>query len=176
MRKYRIIYVLVLILSVVLLFTNCSLKKDSAETKSTEIKRSFTGRFEPESCEAVTNSLKSDLSISNLIELEIEDISVHYGFSSAYLDDFSAYSSKTDGCADEIAVFKINKDNERQTAIDALMEKTKLKSQSYKDLNSKEYAKFGANAVSLHGNYIVVLICSSPDSAYNLLNEYYVWN
>lgn len=174
MRIFRYSFIFLFLLVGAVFLSSCSAKKDVAKNESAETSNSFTGKFEPESSSSVTNNLKNELNLINMIKLEKEDISVHYGFNIDFLDDFSAYASKTEGCADELAVFKITDSGERQVAIDAIMEKIRLKSQSYKELNTKEYAKFGANSVSLHGNYIVVLICASPDNAYNLLNKFYV--
>ena len=170
MQKFKIS---VIILTVFFILSGCSAKKDASRTQAEDEVITHAGVFSPKSSQQVTSYLKQELKLTNMISLDIEDISVHYGFNSNYIDDFSAYASKTESCADEIAVFKIKNSDERQTVIDALMEKVKQKSLSYKDLNTKEFDKFSPNSVSLHGDYIVVLICASPDLGYQLLDEFY---
>jgi len=161
----------IIVLAVVILFVGCGIKKDAKDLSAAKI---HEGKFEPESSKQVSTTLIKELNLENMIELDIEDISVHYGFNSDYLDDFSAFASKTEGCADEIAVFKILDSKERQVIIDALMEKVKLKSESFKNLNAKEYNKIDANSVSLHGDYIIVIICASPQTAFNIINDFYL--
>ncbi len=160
----------IIVLTFVVLFSGCNFKKGA--TKQIE-ESTHTGEFEPESAKQVSDTLINELQLNNMIKLDIEDVSIHYGIEPDYLDDFSAYASMAEGCADEIAVFKISSKKKRQVVIDALMEKMKLKSESYKELNVKEYEKFSANSVSIHGDFIVVTVCSSPTTAFQVLDEFY---
>ncbi len=160
----------VIAIAVVVLFTGCNLKEspDNADIKTTH-----TGDFDPESAKQVSDTLIKELNLGNMLDLDVQDVSIHYGIDPKILDDFSAHASATEGCADEIAVFKISSRKNRQVVIDALMEKVKLKSESYKELNVKEFEKFSSNSVSLHGDYIVVAICSSPANAFQILDTFY---
>ena len=168
MRKLNL---LLIVLAVVVSLVGCSVKKDSKELSTDKFS---SGKFEPESSKKVTSALIKELKLENMIELDIEDISVHYGFNSDYFNDFSAFASKTEGCADEIATFKITDSKKRQVFIDALMEKAKLKSESYKNLNANEHKKFNANSVSLHGDYVIIVICASPETAFQVINDFYL--
>lgn len=167
MRKLNLA---VMVLAVVVLFTGCNLKENSDKANEGT---THAGDFDPESAKQVSDTLIKELPLSNMIDLDAQDISIHYGVDTKTLDDFSAYASVTEGCADEIAVFKIKNKKNRQVVIDALMEKVKLKSESYKELNVKEFEKFSANSVSLHGDYVVVAICSSPANAFQILDMFY---
>lgn len=167
MRKLSLLFI---VLAVVISLVGCSVKKDSKDLSTANFS---SGKFEPESSKQVTSTLIKELKLENMIEIDIEDISVHYGFDSDYFNDFSAFASKTEGCADEIAAFKILDNKKRQVFIDALMEKAKLKSESYKNLNANEHKKFNANSVSLHGDYVIITICASPETAFQIINDFY---
>ncbi len=164
----------VIFICTILMLTGCGLRKEASDAKKDVLSKTNAGIFSPNSAKQVTDKLKVKLGLKDLVELDLEDISIHYGFNSTYLDDFSAYTSKTEGCADEIAVFKINNDDNRQSAVNSIMEKVELKANSFKEINIKEFNKFDANSVSVHGSYIVILICASPEVAYQILDEFYI--
>lgn len=157
--------IFILLLSLILLVSCNSTKSvsDSNETSS-----AFTAK----SAKDVTKALIDGLSLKDMVKLDSGDISSHYGFDVNLVDDFSAYSCSVEGCADEIAAFKVSKEDDNQKVLTAVREKVELKSDSYKKLNATEYKKFEGNTVNTYGDYIIVTICQSSDSAVQILDKF----
>ena len=166
MRIFKFVPLVILILA---LFVGCSSSKEQQKENVLE----HAGTFKTNSCQEVTEKLIKELKLEDMMLLESDDISKHYGFDISYLDDYSAYSSKLEGSADEVAVFKIDDKKQRQETIDKLMNKIKDKKTYFDKVNKKESEKFSMNPVSLHGNYIVVIICNTPEKANAVLDEFY---
>jgi hypothetical protein len=132
-----------------------------------------TGIFTANSAKSVSVELLNELNMDNMIELDLEDISVHYGFNPNFLDDFSVYTSSQEGNANEIAIFVIENENNRQQAFDAIVDKLRFKSQAFSEINIKEYDKFSSNTVTVNDSYIIVAVSSFPEKVYNILDNFY---
>lgn len=164
-----------LFICMLLFFTGCASEKQQKDQQDVELKSyiEHTGEFKPDSCQDVTLEIINLLDINDMIELEKKDIANHYGFNPEYLDDYCAYTSKESGNSTEIAVFYIKDEKHRQEVTNNLISIFEDKASYLRKINKNEHKKISRNPVSLHGQYIAVIVCSSSDIAHKALDEFY---
>lgn len=170
--RIRFTKMLIYILVISFTFAGCSYSKPPEKSQTTNHVQ-HTGQFKPSSCEKVAKELITQLDLNNMINLNKEDISKHYGFDTECLEDFSAYSSSQEGNADEIAVFLIKDDKARKKTHQIIIDKIKEKSSYYSQMNQKENKKITAESVCEQNGYIIVTVCHSQDLVFDVLDSFY---
>lgn len=147
MKKFKLITILTLFISVLFLFVGCS--KESAN-KEVDFK-------------TFAQSLKSQIDVSSMKEGDADKLKRFYGIEASEYEDFMLFLPPSNIKADELLILKAkSKDN-----VNLLKEKVEKRineqSMSFKDYLPNEYALIQKNVVEVKGQYILLSISKDAD-------------
>ena len=125
------------------------------------------------SSEQIAERILSETSLGSVVKLQNEQVSNYYGVPVAIVENAAVYKSSSALSADEIAVFRVNNEAEKNIAASAVDGRLSDCRSSYSTLSSDENKKIDNCLVEVSGDYVIMVICSDPDKASKAISEFY---
>lgn len=130
-------------------------------------------RIVAESTKEVADAVAEAIGMTDFVSLDSEQVANHFGFDTAYLSEATVYASNVQNNADEVAVFRFASEAEAQKAMPDISERVERKSKTFNLLNKDEYDKVENTIFLNKGEYVILVITSKTDSAWNAIESFY---
>lgn len=126
-----------------------------------------------ESTKEIADAVVDSIGMTDFVSLNSEQIVNHFGFDTAYLSESTVYASNVQNNADEVAVFRFASEEAAQKAMPAISERVERKSKTFNMLNRDEYNKVEKTIFLNKGEYVILVITSKTNSAWNAIESFY---
>lgn len=119
----------------------------------------------------ITSTIITELKLTDMTQVPENQLSKHYDYPNPLISRMSVYMSTSANSGNEIACFQLYDPNEFLQAEQWIARHIATKAQGFKELNPAEYEKIENYRVELHGNYILLVIDDSPETAVRLFHS-----
>lgn len=106
----------------------------------------------------ITTQIIEDMDLSDLTEVQQDQLIKHYNMPDGVIEDFSIYMSKSANKSFELACFKLQERKDYDQLQQVIAEHITTKAQGFKELSPTEYDQIQSYRLMQKGRYVLMVI------------------
>lgn len=112
----------------------------------------------------ITTQIIEDMDLSDLTEVQEDQLIKHYNMPEGLIKDFSIYMSKSANKSFELACFELQDQQGYEKLQKVIAEHITTKAQGFKELSPMEYDQIQDYRVMKKGQYVLMIISDNPSA------------
>lgn len=112
----------------------------------------------------ITTQIIEDMDLSDLTEVQKNQLIKHYNMPEGLIEDFSIYMSKSANKSFELACFQLQDQQDYEKLQKVIAEHITTKAQGFKELSPMEYDQIQDYRVMKKGQYVLMVISDNPSA------------